>query len=189
MLAVWGGGEIVGALVAGRLSDALSGPGRRGRGRKIVMVIASVLFAAGLGATWVLRSQQKDEWLAYVAALLFGLSDASLNTISTSSIDDVFTGHIRGAFVILNLVENVASAVGFFYSPFFPLVTQNVSATVVVEGTIAQIPINLGLLLYSRYCLVLVFSHDFFCRLACVTFMFVDFRSAEEEFTDVAEKK
>lgn len=92
VLAVWGGAEMVGGLTAGPLSDRV--------GRKFVMVLSSFVFAVGLGLTAVLRSFPAQAYLAYIAAALFGLSDAGLNIIVGSALNDLFPDkQQRGAFV------------------------------------------------------------------------------------------
>jgi MFS family permease len=135
-------------LSTGKLSDLM--------GRKFVMILSTCLFAAGLGVTSVLRSFPSESYLAYIAAGLFGLGDAGLNNLVGASVNDLFPEKQRGAWVVVNVAQNISSAVGFFYSPFLPLVTQGTTV-----GTIWQIPINGALL-----------------ALACFTFMWIDFRAA-----------
>lgn len=75
-----GVGEVIGGLAMGRLSDVV--------GRSATIMLASALYAGGLGIAVVMRAAPDAlgpavggaPLVAYVAALLFGLADAGFNT-------------------------------------------------------------------------------------------------------------
>lgn len=132
--------EVVGGLMVGWLSDRL--------GRSFTVLLGTFFYATGLLLTSYLKYGYWESpalfgapLSAFAAAYCFGTGDSAFNTQTYAALGQLFPDPERkslGAFTIFQFVQNVGSAVGFFYALALPLH----GAT----GTLAQAWIQLGVL-------------------------------------------
>eukprot|EP01121_Diplochlamys_sp_Union-15-3_P016885 TRINITY_DN5834_c0_g1_i1.p1 TRINITY_DN5834_c0_g1~~TRINITY_DN5834_c0_g1_i1.p1 ORF type:complete len:437 (-),score=44.81 TRINITY_DN5834_c0_g1_i1:137-1447(-) len=132
--------EVCAAFTLGWLSDRI--------GRAATVYIGSVIYAVGLILTSFLKERQilhpqilQAPLVAFIAAFCFGIGDAIFNTQVYASLGQIFTNSSAGAFTIFQFMQNIGSAVGFFYQVKFPLHGD--------KGSYVQIWVQIGLLTVS----------------------------------------
>lgn len=143
-------GEIIGGLTISPLSDRI--------GKSKTMVFGTVcFFGAALGLTALLKQKRvldpvlfEAPLIAYFAALCFGIADSTFNTHVYALLGRVSEvlhkstgdrGAVVGTFTIFQLFQNFGSAVGFYYSPLFPLHGE--------DGTMVQVYLQGGVALVA----------------------------------------
>jgi len=114
VMSVFGASEVVGGVLLGKLSDVV--------GRKSMMVFAYFSYCSGLFLSWIIKIHPHRMWLAFIAAIGLGLGDSTFNTQIYASLGTLFPGdETVAAFTVFQFVQNVGSAVGFYYSPYLPV--------------------------------------------------------------------
>jgi MFS family permease len=110
----FGAAEVICGLLVGKLSDHVS--------RKIIVMFACVAYTGALVLSWLLLQHPSQQLFAYGAAVCVGIGDSTFNTQIYATLGTLYPGSDAvSAFTIFQFVQNVGSAVGFFYEPLLPL--------------------------------------------------------------------
>lgn len=110
VMTCFGVAEAVGSVVSGKISDKV--------GRTPVFV-ASVLLAAG-GYISAYFSSQDKPYLFFITMSCLGLSDSGFNTQIYSLLGQLCATQTQAAFAYFKLLQSIASASAFFYTPYLP---------------------------------------------------------------------
>ena len=148
--------DVLGGIVLGKLSDG-AGICRR----RSVVIFGTIAYVAALGLTWYLKVEKRDiaplipssmdydslnlrglSWVAYLAAFLYGITDASYNTQIYAVFGSLYPEEGRVTFTLFQIFQQIGGIMGFAFPIFIP-----------IETTIAPMWIQL-----------------FFVMLSCVTF-------------------
>jgi len=115
--------EVVGGLAMGWLSDCF--------GRSSAVLVGAIFYGTGLllasflkNNDWVTPTLLDAPLSSFIAAVCFGMGDSAFNTQTYAALGHLFPDPERkslGAFTIFQFVQNVGSAVGFFYAIALPL--------------------------------------------------------------------
>jgi MFS family permease len=101
-------------LIFGKLSDIV--------GRKIVLTFAMLCYSGALALSWFIKVYNHHTYLWYIAAVGLGLGDSTFNTQIYATLGSVFgVKDTVAAFTVFQLLQNIGSAIGFFYSPYLPV--------------------------------------------------------------------
>jgi len=140
VMSVLGAAEVVGGLILGKLSDIV--------GRKISVTFALIVYCGGLTIAWFAKLHPTWFYMYYLAALCFGIGDSLFNTQIYASLGTLYKGdYLVPAFSVFQFFQNMGSAIGFFYSPLFPMDGS--------DGTLAQPAILAALGVGSLFSFVL----------------------------------
>lgn len=145
-----GVGEAVSGWGLGRLGDKV--------GRSAATIFGCVVYAAALIMTQMLRAGygwaehsiivDGAPWLAFVAALCYGVADSAFNTQTYALLSDKMKD--AHSFTLFQLAQNVGSAVGFYYGESFPLTGSGGSATQLVVQAAVMVVAVAGLVAVDR---------------------------------------
>eukprot|EP00164_Ancoracysta_twista_P016019 GFYU01026706.1.p1 GENE.GFYU01026706.1~~GFYU01026706.1.p1 ORF type:complete len:521 (+),score=116.54 GFYU01026706.1:59-1621(+) len=136
VLTMTGIGEIVGGIVIGRMSDVI--------GRSWSIVIGSVIYALSLVLACFLKydvatssSIYDIPTIAFIAAFGFGIGDSVFNTQVFAILGDRYADEISNAWSMFQFVQNLGSAIGFYYAISVPFHGDGGDMTqIIVQGVV-----------------------------------------------------
>eukprot|EP00050_Salpingoeca_kvevrii_P019971 m.92693 g.92693 ORF g.92693 m.92693 type:complete len:439 (-) comp8657_c1_seq2:43-1359(-) len=153
VLTFTGIGEICGSFILAPLSDRI--------GHSISLVTGGVVYGAGLYCCYLLQAGKVSAdapslagapYVAYIAALVFGMGDSIFNTQIIAVIGQRYSASESvTAITIFQLYQNLGSALGFYLPVFVPLVD-----TDDLRGSLGQIWLQVVLLSAGAVLFVLV---------------------------------
>eukprot|EP00730_Choanoeca_flexa_P013074 TRINITY_DN4940_c0_g1_i2.p1 TRINITY_DN4940_c0_g1~~TRINITY_DN4940_c0_g1_i2.p1 ORF type:complete len:425 (+),score=97.95 TRINITY_DN4940_c0_g1_i2:276-1550(+) len=118
-----GVGEVIGAMGLSRLSDRF--------GCSVLVILGGLVYCGGLAlSAWLkhtgLPGPSPDwehvSWIAYLAAVCFGIGDSLLNTQTYALIGKLFDEkETTRAFTVFQLYQNVGSAGGYYMAVPLPM--------------------------------------------------------------------
>lgn len=128
VMATFGGADVLGSLVSGRLSDVT--------GRLPMFLAMAVVQVAGLLTS--LFSVADMVYMYYIAAVLMGLGDALLNTQIYAVLGFVFPSSSEAAFALFKMFQSFFTAVAFLYGQSSDANEPNIYfiSTMVMLGTL-----------------------------------------------------
>jgi len=115
VMACFGTADAVGSYAFGKLSDHI--------GRKLVMLMSSVLFLTGIVLLLLLSREflKFHTYVYFIIGVLFGLSDAGFYTCLYATIGTLFKERLEIGFAAFRFVQALSTAIFFFVSPYLDL--------------------------------------------------------------------
>jgi len=111
VMACFGGADVLGSIVLGRLSDVV--------GRKIIILFGSACGLAGYILSWWASPEQP--WLFFLILILLGFADAGYNTQLYAILGIFQPEKLESSYAYFKFIQSSCTAIAFVYSIFLTI--------------------------------------------------------------------